>query len=53
MTHLNLLVVPPVNGLTVSAGKVSGDWIGADRGTCAIKLGITPLVAIMILIPVC
>ncbi|GAX01134.1 thiamine diphosphokinase [Secundilactobacillus silagei] len=49
MTHLNLLVGGPTSEWPeqLSAGKVSGDWIGADRGTLRLlKLGITPLVAI-------
>ncbi|MTV81103.1 thiamine diphosphokinase [Secundilactobacillus folii] len=49
MTHLNLLVGGPTSEWPeqLSAGKVSGDWIGVDRGTLRLlNMGITPLVAI-------
>lgn len=49
MTHLNLLVGGPTSEWPdqLAAGKVSGDWIGVDRGTLRLlKMGITPLVAI-------
>lgn len=49
MKHLNLLVGGPTSEWPdqLAAGKVSGDWIGVDRGTLRLlKMGITPLVAI-------
>ncbi|KRK98005.1 thiamine pyrophosphokinase [Secundilactobacillus odoratitofui DSM 19909 = JCM 15043] len=49
MTHLNLLVGGPTSEWPdqLTAGKVSGDWIGVDRGTLRLlSMGITPLVAI-------
>ncbi|MCH5461479.1 thiamine diphosphokinase [Lactobacillus sp. LC28-10] len=49
MKHLNLLVGGPTSQWPdqLTAGKVSGDWIGVDRGTLRLlNLGIKPLVAI-------
>lgn len=49
MSHLNLLVGGPTSEWPeqLTAGKVSGDWIGVDRGTLRLlNMGVTPLVAI-------